>query len=77
MERGTTIILVATDSALIRQYKFTSLKKCKLNLPTEASFHEKKGANIPRIFDGNSIKANQTLEWKEIQPWFWYLQIQH
>ena len=26
----------------------------------------KKGANILRIFDGNSIKANQTLEWKEI-----------
>ena len=26
----------------------------------------KKGANILRIFDGNNIKANQTLEWKEI-----------
>ena len=37
----------------------------------------KKGAYIPQIFDGNSIKANQTLEWKEIQLWFWYLQIQH
>ena len=38
---------------------------------------KKKGANIPQIFDGYSIKVNQTLEWKEIQPWFWYLQIQH
>ena len=37
----------------------------------------KEGANILQIFDGNSIKANQTLEWKETQPWFWYLQIQH
>ena len=26
MERGTTIILVSTDSAYIRQYKFTSRK---------------------------------------------------
>ena len=43
----------------------------------EANVHENKGANIPQIFDGNSIKANQILEWKEIQPWFWYLQIQH
>ena len=25
----------------------------------------KKDANIPRIFNGNSIKANQTLEWKD------------
>ena len=38
MERGTTIILVSTDSALIRQYKFTSLKKCKLNFTYRGKF---------------------------------------
>ena len=60
----TTIILVSTDSALIRQYKCTSLKKCKLNFTYRGKFpQEKKGANIPQIFDGNSIKANQTPEW--------------
>ena len=60
MERGTTIILVPTDSALIRQYRFTSLKKCKLNFTYRGKFPCEKGANIPRIFDSNSIKANQT-----------------
>ena len=44
MERGTTIILVSTDSALIRQYKFTSLKKCKLNFTYRSKFPwEKRG----------------------------------
>ena len=38
MERGTTIILVSADSALIRQYKFTSLKKCKLNFTYRGKF---------------------------------------
>ena len=62
MERGTTIILVSTDSALIRQYKFMSKEvQAKFYLQRQVSMR-KKGANIPRIFDGNSIKANQTLE---------------
>ena len=38
MERGPTIILVSTDSALIRQYKFTSLKKYKLNFTHRGKF---------------------------------------
>ena len=78
MESGTTIILVSTDSALIRQYKFTSLKKCKLNFTYRGKFPwEKRGQIYRKSLMVNSIKANQTLEWKEIQPWFWYLQIQH
>ena len=43
MERCTTIILVSTDSALIRQYKFTSLKKCKLNFTYKGKFPWEKG----------------------------------
>ena len=46
MERGTTIILVATDSAWIRQYKFTSLKKCKLNFTYRAKFPWEKRVQI-------------------------------
>ena len=38
MERGTTIIQVSADSALIRQYKFTILKKCKLNFTYRGKF---------------------------------------
>ena len=38
MERCTTMILVSTDSALIRQYKFKSLKKCKLNFTYSGKF---------------------------------------
>ena len=38
MERATIIILVSTDSALIRQYQFTSLKQCKLNFTYRGKF---------------------------------------
>ena len=46
MESGTTIILVSTDSALIRQYKFTSLKKCKLNFTYRGKFTWEKRVQI-------------------------------
>ncbi len=48
MEGGTTIILVSTDSALIRQYKFTSLKKCKLNFTYRGKFPWEKRVQISR-----------------------------
>ena len=48
MERDTTIILVSTDSALIRQYKFTSLKKCKLNFTYRSKFPWEKRVQIYR-----------------------------
>ena len=48
MERGTTIILVSTDSALIRQYKFTSLNKCKLNFTYRGKFPWEKRVQISR-----------------------------
>ena len=46
MERGTTIIPVSTDSALIRWYKFRSLKKCKLNFTYKGKFPWEKRVQI-------------------------------
>ena len=48
MERDTTIILVSSDSALSRQYKFTSLKKCKLNVTYRSKFPWEKRVQISR-----------------------------
>jgi len=60
MERGTTIIQVSADSALIRQYKFTILKKCKLNFTYRGKFPWEKGckytANLLMVIALNQIK---------------------
>ena len=48
MERDTTIILVSTDSALIRQYKLPSLKKCKLYFTYRGEFPWERRVQIYR-----------------------------
>ena len=62
MERGTTIILVSTDSALIRPYKFISLKKCKLNFTYRGKFPWEKRVQI-------YCKSLMVIALKQIKLW--------
>ena len=62
MERCTTIILVSTDSALNRQYKFTSLKKCKLKFTYRSKFPWEKRVQI-------YCKSLMVISLKQIKLW--------